>query len=448
MTTADTVADLIKNIQAEVKKTAEAQATIDAARLATFEELKKDVLSGAATITDTQAKLDRISKDMADAATKMQSLQETINTLAKKVNRPGAGADDIDTKASAVGLLEAKHFARVTKRSGDHPFTYTADQLTEAEVAVKAIRSLMHCTNVSELPDDYRKALSSFNLGSTGFFLAPEMSSTILSCLEDVTDITGLMTNLTISGPSIKFLVDNELWDVAAWACESQCFANNPTQQIGQGLGEVEVKPESLRYIVCTTRELLEDSSANLESWMLQKVNRAYRTQISNAIITGDGIGKPLGILRAGIPIVDTNTPPTPVGQFTWQDLVLLKYMVPSVFQGAGGAYLMNQTTFGLSLTMSDAMGRPIMMASPLNAAQYIIAGSPVVIANQMPDVVVGSTPVAFGNWKQAYMMVNRKAVTMQQDPYSAGFCVLFKFEARIGGAPICPNAARLLRIT
>jgi hypothetical protein len=35
----------------------------------------------------------------------------------------------------------------------------------------------------------------------------------------------------------------------------------------------------------------------------------------------------------------------------------------------------------------------------------------------------------------------------MQQDPYSAGFCVLFKFEARIGGAPLCVNAGRLLRI-
>ena len=39
-----------------------------------------------------------------------------------------------------------------------------------------------------------------------------------------------------ISGSSIKFLSDNEVWDVAAWACESSCFANNPTQQIGSGL--------------------------------------------------------------------------------------------------------------------------------------------------------------------------------------------------------------------
>jgi hypothetical protein len=32
-------------------------------------------------------------------------------------------------------------------------------------------------------------------------------------------------------------------------------------------------------------------------------------------------------------------------------------------------------------------------------------------------------------------------------DPYSVGFCTIFEFEARVGGATTCPNAARLLRI-
>jgi len=64
-----------------------------------------------------------------------------------------------------------------------------------------------------------------------------------------------------------------------------------------------------------------------------------------------------------------------------------------------------------------------------------------------MPDVAAGSTPVAFGDFQKAYTVVERKAPTMQIDPYSAGFCRLFKFEARIGGATTCPNALRLLRI-
>jgi len=67
--------------------------------------------------------------------------------------------------------------------------------------------------------------------------------------------------------------------------------------------------------------------------------------------------------------------------------------------------------------------------------------------ATQMPDVAPGSTPVAFGDFSKAYTIVERKARTMQIDPYSAGFCGIFKFEARVGGATTCPNAAKLLRI-
>lgn len=45
------------------------------------------------------------------------------------------------------------------------------------------------------------------------------------------------------------------------------------------------------------------------------------------------------------------------------------------------------------------------------------------------------------------YTTVERKAVSIQVDNYSAGFCILYKAEARVGGATTCPNAARLLRI-
>ena len=54
---------------------------------------------------------------------------------------------------------------------------------------------------------------------------------------------------------------------------------------------------------------------------------------------------------------------------------------------------------------------------------------------------------MAYGDWRAAYTIVDRKAVTMIADPYSAGWCTLFKFDARIGRAVTCSNAARLLRI-
>src|SRR5262249_37740293 len=155
--------------------------------------------------------------------------------------------------------------------------------------------------------------------------------------------------------------------------------------------------------------------------------------------------GKPLGLLnpRAGIPICDTSNL-TPAGQFSWQDLVQLKFEIPMQWH-QGASYLMNQRTFALILTMSDAMGRPLLNMMPQGMAGFMLAGSPITIATQMPDVEPGYTPVGFGNWNQTYTLVNRRATTMLIDPYSVGWCQLFKFDARVGGACTCPNAARLL---
>src|SRR5262249_19125573 len=211
--------------------------------------------------------------DERDAATRsrLATLEHSVNDLLRKQGRPSGGfdANGRDERASAIGLLEQKYFATTTKTDPAlPPPSFSEEAIAEAKLAIRGLKTLMHSTSIDQVPLDQRKALSAFSFGSQGFMLAPEMSNEILSCLEDITDIAGLMRNITISGPSIRFMVDNELWDVAAWACESSCFANNPTQQIGQGLGEVEIKPESLRYIVCATRDLLEDSSTNVEAWL------------------------------------------------------------------------------------------------------------------------------------------------------------------------------------
>jgi hypothetical protein len=60
-----------------------------------------------------------------------------------------------------------------------------------------------------------------------------------------------------------------------------------------EGLGELEIKPETLRYVMCATSDLLQDASFNVEQWVLTKVSDAFRRSISNAIMHGSGM--PIG---------------------------------------------------------------------------------------------------------------------------------------------------------
>jgi HK97 family phage major capsid protein len=275
-------------------------------------------------------------------------------------------------------------------------YTPSSSEIQTALLTRRGLKQLFRAGHIDRVDPEFRKSLSSFSFGNSGFMLMPEMSTRVLSCLVDPTDLSGLMDSITISSLSIRFMIGNARMMSAAWSCESNCFANNPSPDLQEGLGEMDLKPESLRFVVCVTRQLLENASINIEDWILRKVSEGMRATINAAVLLGDGIGKPMGLLNpnSGIPICQVSAATAP-GQFAWQDLLSLKYEIPIQWL-EGSSYLMNQRTFALLQTMSSAECRPLFgnpgMAAP--GTGFTFAGSPINIVSQMPDCQPGSTPM------------------------------------------------------
>lgn len=381
---------------------------------------------------------------------RFEAIESSINSLYLKTCRPGRerGFEDTDERKDARNLCIVKHDLQVPKVDGTQPaYEPSSEEIDDALTARKAMNNLLRHGNLDRLDNLEKKSLTSFSFGSNQYILPPQWSSQILTCLVDPSDVAGLMGQEQCSGGSLKFLIDNVRMQDAAWACETSCFPNNPQPDLTDGLGELEIKCESLRFVVCAGSDLLQDASFNIENWIFRKAATGFRNTINKAVMIGDGLGKPLGLLspQSGIPICDVSPNTTP-GQFTWQDCVMLKMEVPMEWQ-ANGTYLMNARTFGLLATMSDGIGRPLFGQLPSGMAGFMLAGAPINIVSWMPDVAPGTAPIAFGDWKRAYAVVNRKATTMVTDPFSGGYCTLYRFEARIGGSTTCPNAARLMRI-
>jgi HK97 family phage major capsid protein len=57
-------------------------------------------------------------------------------------------------------------------------------------------------------------------------------------------------------------------------------------------------------------------------------------------------------------------------------------------------------------MTMSDAAGRPLWSQAPGGQPDFMLAGSPVHIITQMPDLSPGATAVAYGTWEKTYTIV------------------------------------------
>ena len=391
----------------EVKQAREAMAANHAQRAASMDELKAHI-----------AKQDK-----------------AINALSIKLGRPNGGLELDDTRTQAIALLEVKHLLRSPKREiGTGPlFRPSEDEIAEATHAINGAKNLFRVVDQASLTYDEKKSLTSFTLGSSGFILPPEMSSTVLSCLTEVSDVASLPTTINISGSSIKFLVDNVLLDAAAWACQTDCFANNPTADLAAGLGELELRPESLRYAACVNRDLLEDASVDLEAWMLGKVNTAYCNTISNAIISGTGVGMPGGILNpnSGIPGRSIHMARRHHAQMVCPDPVSperrvhlqSKYVCVDLDDDRCGGSSDHDRRSDAAIALSD-------QRQPGNHND----------ADARPRARCDAADVC-------RLQEALHPVTMLQDPFTMGYCILFRFDARVGGGVVGPSAGKLLRV-
>jgi HK97 family phage major capsid protein len=217
------------------------------------------------------AELVREAKGIRDAigtaddarSRRLDAVEKSVNERYLKANRPGlsgAGHDDIERK-DAIEFCRIKHELSQPKNDGLLPvYTPSSSEIEDATLATKALHSLFRHGNVDRV--EHKKSLSSFSFGSNQFILAPEMSNRVLSCLVDPSDVAGLMGQETTTSGSLKFLIDNVRMG-AAFACEATCFANNPQPDLQEGLGELEIKPETLRCVICATSDLLQDASFN-----------------------------------------------------------------------------------------------------------------------------------------------------------------------------------------
>jgi HK97 family phage major capsid protein len=95
---------------------------------------------------------------------------------------------------------------------------------------------------------------------------------------------------------------------------------------------------------------------------------------------------------------------------------------------------------------MKDADGR-FLWADGLAAGEPArLMGYPVLIAEDMPDIAIDSTAIAFGDFRAGYTIAERPELRVLRDPFSAKPHVLFYATKRVGGAVSDFAAIKLMK--
>jgi len=139
-------------------------------------------------------------------------------------------------------------------------------------------------------------------VGADGGFMIPaDLIAGIQKKVEGDESLLSRCRQFRTSSNRIELLVnENAPWDQtgetirANWIGEGVTIPNSKTK-----IKEVEIKLHKLAAIVNVTEEMLEDS-ALIESYISGEVPEVMNATINNAIISGNGVKKPEGILNSG----------------------------------------------------------------------------------------------------------------------------------------------------
>jgi len=294
------------------------------------------------------------------------------------------------------------------------------------------------------------KALSSAVAGDGGYLVDPQTSENIRSVLSSTASVRMIANVVNVEATSFDVLVDHSEMG-HGWATESAVLGETDTPQIDR----ISIPLHELSALPKASQRLLDDSAFDVEGWLAERIAQKFARAEAAAFVSGDGLDKPRGFLAHSA--VDN-------GSWTWGNLgyiatgadgelngseriVELVYALGAQYR-ANGTFVMNSKTAGSIRQLKDGNGRFLWSDGLAAGEPARLMGYPVLIAEDMPDVGSGQTPIAFGDFHAGYTVAERPDLRILRDPFSAKPNVLFYATKRVGGDVSDFAAIKLLKFS
>jgi HK97 family phage major capsid protein len=110
---------------------------------------------------------------------------------------------------------------------------------------------------------------------------------------------------------------------------------------------------------------------------------------------------------------------------------------------------MMNKKSLETVRKFKDAVDGEFIWQRGAEAGQpSTLLGYPLEENEDMPDIGAGALPIAFGNFKAGYQIVDRFGIRVLRDPYTNKPHVHFYSTKRTGGHLIDSEAVKLLKVS
>lgn len=288
-----------------------------------------------------------------------------------------------------------------------------------------------------------------------GYVVPDQMEQTIDRVLGSVSAMRSIASVMSVSAASYKKLV-NQGGAGAGWVGERQARPETATPT----LAELSFPAMEIYANPAATQTLLDDARVDIAAWLAEEVSTAFAEAEGAAFISGDGVNQPRGLLSydtvanashswgkigytaSGVAAALTDS--------THNGVDALIDLIYSIKQGyrQNARFVMNKSLQATMRKLKSKTEELYLWQPPVQVGQpATLLGYPITDDDNMPDVAAGTFPVAFGDFRRGYLIVDRFGIRVLRDPYTNKPYVHFYTTKRIGGGVQNFEAIKLLKI-
>ena len=181
-----------------------------------------------------------------------------------------------------------------------------------------------------------------------------------------------------------------------------------------------------------------------MEAYISREFARRIGAREEESFFTGDGNGKPLGILAeaGGAEVGVTAASATAI---TADELIDLFYSLKAPYRKRA-VWVMNDSTIKAVRKLKDKNDQYLWQAALTAGTPNTLLGRPVYTSAYMPAVAAGNKSIAFGDFKY-YWIADRQGRTFKRlnELYAKNGQVGFIGSQRVDGKLVLPEAVKVL---
>ena len=415
-----------------------------------FDEYKKtndariEAIKAGKSTADFEAKLARIDEHIGT----LEDVKSRLEKAETKLARPGAQGGSRDDRVSP----EAEAY-----KSAFLSWVRSPDDLDRRSLLQQRAKDLRRVEAKAFGDDDgfeTRASQTATTTGAAGGFALPEVIERQIARLSlDIGPIRQIATVRTVGSPDYKELIDV---GGAAFEWVGETDPRNQTNtpdlaEVAPTFGMGSAKPQA-------SEESLDDLFFDVENWLIESASEAIAQGEGAAFVSGNGTKKPTGFLAGPAPLATADSSRAfgtlqyipslqaaamPTSADTFYDLI---YALRARYR-ANARWVTSKLLVAALRKYKDTTNNYLWQPSLVAGEPSTFMGYPIVEAEDMPAVGAGAFPLAFGDFKEGYLIADRVGMRMTRDEITTPGFVKFYVRRRVGGKLRNTQAIKLLKI-